>query len=218
MPISINGRGAAKADPVGQEAQATMGKFPAGSSALFKMVEGKRVALDDSDPVTLVNVSLARVHIRTNNDAIRNPKGNEEKLVGVLPFGSITLPAVHARRALLTQEKPGGDPRLVVAPSDGDCGGKMAFAWQGKRFKTCPYANCKTCGALPPGIKHSVFQAQHRIGMLFTEGAINRMITECDTRPDVVFWGLQVMNDRATAKRARLGQVGTANLADPAVF
>ena len=195
----------------GEEAAATQGLFPSGVAALYKVEGGKKVPLDASDPVVLINVSLSEVHIRTTNEAIKNPKGFEEKTVAVLPFGSITLPALHARRALETQEKHGGDPKLVVAPVAGDCKGAHAFTGFGKRFKTCGFAKCGHHGELPPNVKWSIFQAQHRISMLGTEPAIRRVIETIDNRQEVVMWGLEVILQRTRAKQDRLGLVGTVN-------
>ena len=195
----------------GAEARVTERLFPSGTAALYRLVEGRKVALEQTDLVTLVNVSLSDIHLRTVNEAIKNPKGSEEKTVALLPFGSISLPALHARRALETQEKPGGDPKLVVAPVDGDCGGNHYFSGYGKQFRTCPYADCASCGPLPARIKWSVFQAQHRISMLGTEPAIRRVVETIDNRNAVVLWGLEVITQRTRAKQERLGLVGQVN-------
>lgn len=215
--IAANAAGAPPAadTKAGQEASATAGRFPSGVAALYKLdKDGKRTALDQSDPVSLVNVSLSEVHIRTTNDAVKNPKGFEEKSLGVLPFGVITVPALHARRALETQEKPGGDPKLVVAPVNGDCKGEMTFKGYGKVFRTCPFAECKTCGPLPARTHWSVWQVQHRISMLGTEPAIRRVIETIDMRTPVVMWGLEIITQRTRAKQDRMGLVGQVNTAE----
>jgi hypothetical protein len=197
-----------------REVETTRGLFPSGSGALYKLQGGKQVALDHSELVTLVNVSLSQVHVRTVNDAIKNPKGFEERVVAVLPFGTLTLPVLHARRALATQEKPGGDPKLVVAPANGDCGGDFTFTGYGKPFRTCPYADCRSCGPLPERVKWSVWQVQHRISMLGTAPGISRVIETIDNRSPVMMWGLEVITRRAKAKQERLGFVGQVNPAN----
>lgn len=189
-------------------------RFPSGTKALWKLVDGKRAPLSDSDPVTLVNVSLARVFIRTRDDTMRPKAGEVEKVVEIGPFAKATLPCVHARRALLAQEKRGANPQLVVAPVDGDCGGKMSFEAYGKRYVTCPYAACKTCGPLPPNVHWSVWQVQHRIKMLGTEPAIRRVVERVDSRPAVVMWGLEIIGQRLKARQERLGIAQQSDVAN----
>lgn len=196
--------------------------FPLGSEALFRMEGSQKVALADTDQVTLVNVSLAAVNLSAPNTAIKPAKGVVEKRVRVLPFGRITLPAAYARRAFTCLEKPGAPKQLMVAPPNGDCGGqKFTDRISGREFSTCPYLSCKTCGAPPTAplpCYWSVWQVQHAISQLYNPVAIQRIIETIDTRPAVMLWGLHVMSQRATAKALRTGRAGTVNLADPNVL
>lgn len=194
--------------------------FPMGSAALFKLEGSRKVALDPGEKVTLVNVSLAAVSIRTADESIKPTKGTVEKRVRVRPFGTITLPVLYAQQHFRSCEGPGKPRQLMVAARDGDCKG-MKFTTRGpapKEFSTCPFAKCATCGPLPSApipCHWSVFQVQHCIGQLFRTVAIQRVIETIDTRPAVMMWGMYVSRERQRTLDERKGRAGVGNLADP---
>lgn len=191
-----------------QEPEVPKLRFPQGTAALTKDDgKGNRVPLDDEEKVWLVNVSLSRVSPRDRDPLLKKDGKPFEHNVNVKALGRAEFIVQYARRALAAQEKQGAFVRLVVAPYDGNCQGKMKFTPRGteKEWETCPYAKCGHHGDLPPNVYWSVWQAQHLISRLGSSDAITLFVEKYDQRPPVVAWGLKTRQDRINALAERMG-------------
>lgn len=102
--------------------------------------------------------------------------------------------------------------RPVEPKKRGDCGGELG--WQdkisGTWIQTCPYGNCPR-HPLPPGIAHSIYQAQKFLGTLKSEHVIQAYIRDYDNRPDVAYMANLVIAERRRRLQEAMGTGATGS-------